>query len=129
MSEEKHKAVMDCTQVNEMLTAYLDNEVTPEERQEIEAHLSTCPHCRKELEELRSAQKILRRALKTQAADANPPPQSWSKFELGLEMQRPSFLFLFRRRRWRIIGTIIILAIIITLAILWGVGILPGIRG
>jgi len=115
--------------VNELLTAYLDNEVTPEERQEIESHLAGCSRCRKELEELKSAQKMLRRTLKTQADDANPPPQSWTRLELGLETQRPSFLFLFRRRKWRIIGTIIIVAIIITLAVLWGIGILPGFRG
>jgi anti-sigma factor RsiW len=129
MSEKKREAIMNCTQVSEILTAYLDNEVTPEERQEIEAHLAGCPRCRKELEELKSAQKILRRALKSRAADADPSPQSWSQFELGLEIQRPSFLFLFRRRKWRLIGTIIFLVIIITLVVLWGVGILPGIRG
>lgn len=129
MSEEKQEANMNCTEVSELLTAYLDNEVTQKERQEIESHLAGCPRCRKELEELRSAQKILRGALKTQADDANPPPQSWTRFELGLGIQRPSFLFLFRRRKWRIIGTIIILALIITLAVLWGVGILPGVRG
>ena len=128
MSEEKQEANMNCTEVSELLTAYLDNEVTQKERQEIESHLAGCPRCRKELEELRSAQKILRRALKNQADDANPPPHSWTRLDLGQDLQRPSFLFLFRRRKWRIIGTIIILALIITLAVLWGVGILPGVR-
>ena len=128
MSEKKEKAAMDCKQVSELLTAYLDNEVTPEEREQIEAHLIICQRCRKELEELKSAQKTLRNVLKSRAADADPSPQSWSQFELGLDVQRPSFLFLFRRLKWRIIGTIILLAILIILAVLWGIGILPGVR-
>ncbi len=128
MSKEKRKSTMNCTQVGEILTAYLDNEVTPEEKHEIELHLADCPNCRKELEELRFAQNILRRGLKSRGSDANPSPDLWPQFRLGLETQRPSFLFLFHRRKWRIIGTIIVLGIIITLAILWGTGILPGIR-
>ncbi len=36
-----------------LLSAYLDAQVTPTERQQIEAHLATCPACREELASLR----------------------------------------------------------------------------
>jgi anti-sigma factor RsiW len=120
---------MDCRQVRELLTAYLDDEVTLDERGQLEAHLAKCPVCRHELDLLKEAQESLRHALQSEAAHADPPPQAWSQFQLALDAQRPSFLFLFRRRRWRIIATVIIVAIVITLAVLWGTGILPGVRG
>lgn len=37
----------------ELLSAYIDDEVSAEERQEVEAHLNTCQECRQELDSLR----------------------------------------------------------------------------
>ena len=119
---------MDHKQVNELLAAYLDDEVTGAQRQEIEAHLATCQSCRQDLDALKSARDILRQALKSKAADADPPSRAWTELLPELQGQRPSFLFLFRGRKSRIIGTIIALAIILALAILWATGVLPGLR-
>jgi anti-sigma factor RsiW len=68
---------MNCKDINKLLTAYLDNEVTPEERGQIEAHLSACPHCREELEAIDATQGQLRQALKAVAGQATPSPQAW----------------------------------------------------
>lgn len=39
--------------IAEVLSAYLDGEVTAEERQHVSSHLATCPVCRQHLEELK----------------------------------------------------------------------------
>ena len=67
--------------VSELLAAYLDGEVTPKEREQIQAHLSACPQCRRELEALATAQKGLRQALKEMAAQATPPPELWDRIK------------------------------------------------
>jgi anti-sigma factor RsiW len=38
---------------NEHLSAYLDRQLTPEERKRVEAHASICPHCSRVLATLR----------------------------------------------------------------------------
>src|SRR5437660_8627635 len=44
---------MNCEQVEEQLSAYLDNVLAPVERREIATHLQTCPRCIALLAELR----------------------------------------------------------------------------
>ena len=43
---------MNCEHVEERLSAYLDNVLTPDERREIAIHLQTCPMCMVSLAEL-----------------------------------------------------------------------------
>ncbi len=44
---------MECDKAKELLSAYLDGEVTEKERHLVEEHLDSCKSCRQELEELR----------------------------------------------------------------------------
>lgn len=44
---------MECDKAKELLSAYLDGEVTEKERHLLEEHLASCKSCRQELEELR----------------------------------------------------------------------------
>ncbi len=44
---------MECDKAKELLSAYLDGEVTEKERHLLEEHLDSCKSCRQELEELR----------------------------------------------------------------------------
>ena len=45
-----------CQRVAPMLAAYHQNELTAEERAEVESHLKVCPHCRQAYEQLRENQ-------------------------------------------------------------------------
>jgi len=76
---------MNCKGVSELLTAYLDGKVTPEEREQIDAHLSICPRCREELKSLTAIQENLRQALKVKAGDVAPPTQAWAVIRRRLE--------------------------------------------
>jgi|WetSurMetagenome_2_1015567.scaffolds.fasta_scaffold190824_3 predicted anti-sigma-YlaC factor YlaD len=119
---------MDCKEVSGLLAAYLDNEVTAEERRQIDAHLAVCKSCRQELADLAAAQNSLRRAFKEATSDTGLPRDAWKQIEPGLGVYRPSFLFLLRTRKRLVIATIAAIVIIVTLAVLWGLGILPGLR-
>ena len=55
---------MDCNAISELLAAYLDGEVTSEEHEQIQTHLSVCQRCRGELEALAATQEELRQALR-----------------------------------------------------------------
>lgn len=76
---------MDCNQICDLLAAYLDGEVTPEEKAKIEEHLPGCPRCRAELESLSAMQKNLRGVFQAAAGEAAPPPQAWEKIRSGLK--------------------------------------------
>ena len=82
---------MDCKDINTLLTAYLDGEVTHEEQELIQAHLSVCEHCRRELTGLADIQKGLRQALKETAADVSPSPQAWDLLRTRLETDDDRF--------------------------------------
>ena len=72
---------MNCKAIVGLLAAYMDKEVTPEEQEQIQAHLAACQRCREELLALAAAQKGLRQAFKEMAAQATPPPESWDRIK------------------------------------------------
>jgi anti-sigma factor ChrR (cupin superfamily) len=82
---------MKCREVNELLVAYLDGEVTPSEQTLIQAHLAGCDVCRKELAALSATQSRVSRSLQVRAAQAAPSPQAWSRLQARLAKEaRPS---------------------------------------
>ena len=78
---------MNCKEICELLTTYLDGEVTPEERVYIEAHLPGCPQCRAELEALSNTRASLRSVLKSMAEEVTPPVQAWEKVRARLKIK------------------------------------------
>ena len=52
---------MNCEQVEELLSAYLDNMLAPEERRQVAAHLSTCRTCTQALADYRRNDVLLAR--------------------------------------------------------------------
>ncbi len=80
---------MKCREVNELLVAYLDGEVTPSERTLIQAHLAGCAVCRKELAALAATQSHVSQSLQVRAAQAAPSPQAWSRLQARLARACP----------------------------------------
>ncbi len=82
---------MKCQEVNKLLIAYLDNEVTPSERTLIQAHLAGCDTCQQELAVLSALQSRVSQFLQVRAAQAVPSPQAWSRLQARLAGEaRPS---------------------------------------
>ncbi len=79
------KEGMDCKEICELLTAYLDGEVTPKEKTYIETHLPGCPKCRAELEAFSATRENLRVALTAMAEQAAPPPLIWESIRNLIE--------------------------------------------
>jgi anti-sigma factor RsiW len=79
---------MSCKEICELLTAYLDGEVTPEEKAYVEAHLPGCPQCHAELEALSVTQVSLRGVLKSMADEVSPSTEAWEKVRAQLESWR-----------------------------------------
>lgn len=81
--------MVNCNMIKELLVAYLDGEVTGEERAHIESHLDACQLCLDDLDGLRATRQGLRRAFTDMAADVTPLSQSWQRLQERLEA-RPS---------------------------------------
>jgi len=81
---------MKCKKVNQLLVSYLDNEVSSEEREAIQAHLSACKGCREEMEALAETQRELRQGLSAVGAGASAPSHAWSAVKERTEAQKRS---------------------------------------
>src|SRR6266508_3807332 len=75
---------MNCEQVQSLLVAYLDGEVTPSERTLIQTHLSNCTVCQQELTLLFTARSRVRSMLQRRAVHAAPTGEAWSRLEAKL---------------------------------------------
>jgi hypothetical protein len=82
---------MKCQQVNELLVAYSDGEVTTSERTLIQTHLAACDFCQNKLAALSATQDRVRRSLQARAAQAASSPQAWDRLQARLAQEtRPS---------------------------------------
>jgi len=82
---------MNCQEVQEQLVAYLDGEVAPSEQVLIQAHLTGCDACQRELAALSATQRRVSRSLQIRAAQTAPSPQAWSRLQARLAGEaRPS---------------------------------------
>ncbi len=51
---------MNCKDINDLLSAYIDNELGADEKMQIDSHLRDCPHCGEKLTKMKSAVKMVR---------------------------------------------------------------------
>lgn len=86
---------MTCQEVNELLVALSDDEVTPSERTLIQAHLAGCEFCQKKRVALLATQDRVSRSLQARAAQAAPAPEAWSRLQARLAGEaRPALAWL-----------------------------------
>jgi phage gpG-like protein len=116
---------MDCKDICELLTAYLDGEATPEDKAYIEAHLPGCPQCRAELEALSATQAILRGVLKSMAEEVTPSVQAWEKVRARLDTKGGWLDGLHRlltSRTWQVATVTAVVVVIAVVAAIWQFG-------
>jgi hypothetical protein len=77
---------MDCKETNSLLTAYIDGEVTPDERKSIQTHLDACPLCRQDLDELAVTLSKVHQSLGILGDIAAPSAHLWADIRLGIEI-------------------------------------------
>jgi len=66
------------------LSAFLDNELTADDAQEVRAHLETCVACREELQRLEHVKRLL-----GSLPERAPAPQVWEELRGRLDAQAP----------------------------------------
>ncbi|MEM7343379.1 MAG: zf-HC2 domain-containing protein [Chloroflexota bacterium] len=71
---------MNCQQIQNLLLAYLDGEVTPSEHTLVDTHLAGCYQCQQKLETLSTLQLQLRQTL-THSSQVTPSPEAWSHLQ------------------------------------------------
>ena len=119
---------MNCKAIVGLLVAYMDKEVTPEEQEQIQAHLAACPRCREELMALTATRDELRQALRLKAAEVAPSPQAWARLQQRLEfISRPSFWeklsrLVPRSTIWRAVATTAVVVILALVGAVWFMG-------
>jgi anti-sigma factor RsiW len=97
---------MSCTQYHEAISAFLDNELTPGQRAELERHLVACPVCAERLKSFRR----LKSAIGRLEGRASLPPGVQARIEaLRFHVPPP------RRRYRRVIGVAVASAALIGL--------------
>jgi anti-sigma-K factor RskA len=119
---------MTCEQFEELSGAYVLDAVTPDERQEAEAHLAQCMKCTRLVQELRSAVAFLPLSI----PQVNPPPSLESRVisaiqeDIGLTAmptQRSRIVQLPRRaRRQRWLPRVLVAAAVLMFCLLGGMG-------
>ena len=50
---------MKCDEINDRLSLYIDNELSPEEMRQVEEHLQSCEICQKEYEDYKNLISVL----------------------------------------------------------------------
>lgn len=70
---------MNCKKVKERLTAYISDELSRDERRNVEMHLQTCPSCQRELVSLQNTKEIL-----SMWDEVDPPDELFKRFEARL---------------------------------------------
>jgi len=78
---------MNCREVRESLVAYLDDEVTPAERAQMQEHLAGCAACQQAFSQAWQLESRVRRALRAAAAQAEAPAGAWADLQARLAVQ------------------------------------------
>ncbi|MDD4860283.1 MAG: zf-HC2 domain-containing protein [Dehalococcoidales bacterium] len=118
---------MKCNEIKELLAAYLDEEVTPDERRQIETHLSSCGECRAELDLLAATRDRLRRTLQIEAASIEPSPQAWDSIRERIEAKASfwsQFSGVLAKPAFR--AAVSVLVVVFIIGALWQSGLFSG---
>lgn len=70
---------MNCKKVKKILTAYISDELSKDERWEVEMHLQICPYCQREFVSLQATREML-----GVWDEVDPPEELFNRFEAKL---------------------------------------------
>lgn len=121
---------MKCEDINKLLAAYIDGQVTDQERVQIQAHVDTCDRCKQDLAAFAEIQKKLVIVLTAKADRVEPSADSWNRLRQQIVPEpRRSFLEslgnLLSKPAWRV-ATAAAVVFLIGIGVVLGTGILPG---
>ncbi|MBV8212545.1 MAG: anti-sigma factor [Verrucomicrobia bacterium] len=101
--------MMNCEEADRFLDAYLDGELEPDKRAELDQHLADCPECKEKLARLRQ----LREFFTANAPHYPAPPELRGKVLARLEVTRRSNLISLVRRPWLYAAALLIVSLVL----------------
>jgi len=100
---------MGCATSAELLSAYLDDELPDPQRQEVAAHVATCPQCAGELELMQGAKRMVQ-SLRVETGD--PTERIWAAVTARLDaMPRRTPLLQRPIAGWRLLAVVGVVAV------------------
>ncbi len=79
---------MTCQELDRLLYPYLDGEFQPEERMDLETHLSGCAACQRRVETEKQMQQALRRAARHSVQGMRAPSSLRAGIQVGLKQEQ-----------------------------------------
>jgi anti-sigma factor (TIGR02949 family) len=101
--------MMSCEEADRFLDAYLDGELEPDKRAELEQHLAGCPECKQKLDRLRR----LREFFTASAPRYSAPPELKGKVLARLEVTRRSNIIALVRRPWLYATALLVVSLVL----------------
>jgi anti-sigma factor (TIGR02949 family) len=101
--------MMNCDEADRFLDAYLDGELEPAKKAELEQHLAGCPECQRKLDQLRR----LREFVAVNAPHYPAPPELKGKVLARLEVARKSSLISLVRQPWLYAAALFIISLVL----------------
>jgi anti-sigma factor (TIGR02949 family) len=98
--------MMNCEESDRFLDAYLDGELEPDKRAELDQHLAGCPECKQKLDRSRQ----LREFFTANAPHYSAPPELKGKVLARLEATRRSNIVALVRRPWLYAAALLIVS-------------------
>jgi anti-sigma factor (TIGR02949 family) len=99
--------MMNCDDADRFLDAYLDGELEPAKKAELEQHLAGCPECQQKLDQLRRFQAFV----VANAPHYPAPPELKSKVLARLEVARKSNLISLVRQPWLYAAALLVISL------------------
>jgi anti-sigma factor (TIGR02949 family) len=101
--------MMNCDEADRFLDAYLDGELEPAKKAELEQHLTGCPECEQKLGHLRR----FREFVAANAPHYPAPPELKAKVLARLEVQRKSVFLSLVRQGWLYAAALLIISLVL----------------
>jgi anti-sigma factor (TIGR02949 family) len=101
--------MMNCDDADRFLDAYLDGELEPAKKAELERHLAGCPECEEKLAHLRR----LRDFVAANAPHYPAPPELKGKVLARLEVARKSNLISLARQPWLYAAALLVISLVL----------------
>lgn len=79
---------MECNNIQEKISSYIDERLSPEEKMQVDEHLGECPECRRSFEELQKTVAVMR-----ELDEVEPPPWLEQKVMASIRERE-------RRKQW-----------------------------
>ena len=104
---------MGCRRIKKMMSLYIDNELSPVDKDTFLLHITSCPHCSKELAESQAVHQLFTKAEKSPAPYGFTARVMANLEQKNLPEKRIWDIFVFRPFLPRFAGVVLVLSVMV----------------